>query len=54
LTYGIKTDQPKQLIQQIKELLDMPDLKAEWAKRRTHMLSKSIDFSRFMTALIEK
>ena len=54
LTYGIKTDHPDLLIQKTKELLEIPNLKEEWAKRRTYMLTKNINFAEFMTSLIEK
>lgn len=54
LTFGIKTNHPNILIQKTKELLEIPDLKEEWSKRRTYMLSKSINFAEFMTSLIVK
>lgn len=54
LTFGIKTNHPDLLIQKTKELLEIPDLKEEWTKRRAYMLSKNINFAEFMTSLIEK
>ena len=54
LTYGIKTNQPEKLIQKVKDLLEIKDLKKEWANKREKMLAKSIDFAEFMTSLIEK
>lgn len=54
LTYGIKTTEPEKLISKVKELVETPDLKTEWHVRRQKMLTKSIDFSEFMTTLLEK
>ena len=54
LTYGIKTVYPEKLVSKTKELAETPDLKVEWAARRKSMLSKTIDFSEFMTALLEE
>jgi len=54
LTYGIKTTEPEKLISKVKELVETPDLKNEWHVRRQKMLTKSIDFSEFMTTLLEK
>lgn len=54
LTYGIRTNTPQKLISKVKELVEIPDLKNEWATRRKYMLTKSIDFSEFMIALLEK
>ncbi|MBI3518264.1 MAG: DUF354 domain-containing protein [Bacteroidetes bacterium] len=54
LTYGIKTTDPEKLISKVKELVETPDLKTEWNVRRQNMLAKSIDFSEFMTTLLEK
>lgn len=54
LTYGIKTSEGRQLVQKVKELLIVPDLKTEWAKRRNRMLTERIDFADFMISLIEK
>jgi predicted glycosyltransferase len=54
LTIGIKTNEPEMLIEKIKELLNMPDLKEVWVIRRKYMLDKSINFAELMTTLIEK
>ncbi len=54
LTYGIKTSKSHQLLIKVKELLELPDLKAEWTKRKDHMLTERIDFADFMSSLVEK
>jgi len=53
LTYGIKTSEPEKLYQKIEELLNTPDLKEEWKKRRQKMLSEKIDVTAFMVWFIE-
>jgi hypothetical protein len=53
LTYGIKTQYPEKLIQKVTELIEIPNLKSEWANRRNDMLNQSIDFAEFMTKLLE-
>jgi len=53
LTHGIKTTEPKKLYGKIKELLNTPNLKQEWQKRRRKMLSEKIDVSSFMVWFIE-
>ena len=52
LAYGIKTNEPDKLISQIIFLLNIPDLKQEFATRRDHMLENTIDVSEFMTWFI--
>ena len=53
LTYGIKTDQPDQLLNKIRELLANDNLKTEWQKKRKIMLEDMIDVTAFMVWLIE-
>ena len=53
LTYGIKTSEPEKLLQKIDELLEIPNLKEEWQKRRIKMLSEKIDITAFMVWFIE-
>ncbi|MDX2173142.1 MAG: DUF354 domain-containing protein [Bacteroidota bacterium] len=54
LTYGIKTKYPEKLVQKVFELIEISNLKSEWANRRNYMLTQSIDFAEFMTKLLEK
>ncbi len=54
LTYGIKTTDPEKLISKTKELVETENLKKNWAIKREHMLTKTIDFADFMTKLIDK
>jgi len=54
LTYGIKTNQPEKLLEKVKQLLQKPNIKQDWQKKREKMLSERIDFADFMTKLIEK
>ena len=53
LTYGFLPDRAGEMFQKIVELLSMPNLKAEWQRRRQKMLSEKIDYSRFLTWFIE-
>lgn len=53
LTYGIKTSEPQRLISVTKELLALPNMKAEWDMRKKHMLTKNIDLAQYMIQLIE-
>jgi len=53
LTYGFKTDKPDAMFAKIKELVETPNLKQEWAKRRAKMLTERIDFAQWMTNLVE-
>ena len=54
LTFGIRTNKPDLLIEKVKELIETPNLKKEWAKRREQMLKECIDMAQFMTKLIEE
>jgi predicted glycosyltransferase len=53
LTYGIKTPEPQQLIEKIKELLSIPYLQDEFQRRRKKMLSEKIDVTSFIVWFIE-
>lgn len=53
LTYGIKTTEPDKLYQKVVELLNIPNVKEEWQKRRQKMLSEKIDVTSFMVWLLE-
>lgn len=53
LGFGIKTSDEEKLIPTIKMLLDTPELKQEWQKRRGKMLQEKIDVADFFTNLIE-
>jgi uncharacterized protein len=53
LTYGVPTDQPELLLKKIDELLAMPNLKAEWERRRQKMLADKIDVTAFMVWFLE-
>lgn len=43
LTYGIVPDNDGAIIDKVEELLALPDLKAEWDRRRKTMLSEMVD-----------
>lgn len=53
LTYGIKTSESEILLEKIDELLNIPNIKAEWQKRRMKMFSEKIDVTAFMVWFIE-
>lgn len=53
LTYGILPEQTVALFTKIEELLSIPDLKAEWQRRRLSMLNDKIDVTAFFIWLIE-
>ncbi|MBP7166572.1 MAG: DUF354 domain-containing protein [Bacteroidia bacterium] len=53
LTYGIPTDQPGKLLEKLKELVSIPQLKATWEARRKSMLEQTIDPTRFMVWFFE-
>lgn len=53
LTYGFRPEHSEDMFRKIEELLSMPDLKAEWQRRRQKMLSEKIDYSKFLTWFIE-
>ncbi|GAJ15763.1 unnamed protein product [marine sediment metagenome] len=45
--------EPDKAIQKATELLQQPDLKKQWAKKRQRLLSDKIDVTQFMVDLIE-
>jgi uncharacterized protein len=53
LTYGFLPEQTERMFAKIDELLSMPDLKAEWQRRRLKMLEDKIDVTAFFIWLIE-
>jgi len=53
LTFGIPTSKPNDLIDKIKELLDMPDRRDVFQARRQKMLADKIDVTAFMVWFIE-
>lgn len=53
LTYGFKPNQFNLMMKKIEELLEMPNLKADWQLRRQKMLAEKIDVTAFMVWLIE-
>jgi uncharacterized protein len=53
LGFGIRPDQPEQLMAKITELLSMEDLSAKFEQRRQKMLNEKINLADFMTWLIE-
>ena len=53
LTFGVKTNNADKLYDKIRQLVALPNLKAEWQNRRRKMLSEKIDVAAFMTWLIE-
>jgi predicted glycosyltransferase len=54
LTAGIKPGNPGMLNQTLERMLSIPDLRAEFQKRRKKMLEDKIDVSRFFIWLIEE
>ncbi len=53
LGFGFKTDHAGEMLDKIKELLQMKNIKQEWNNRRENMLSEKIDVAKFMTWFIE-
>ena len=56
LGFGIKASEEgsaDKMYKTVEELLSMPDLKAEWQRRRQKMLSEKIDYAQFLTWFIE-
>ena len=54
LTYGIKSSEPRQLLEKIEYLLEYENLQVEWKKRRGKMLSDVINLNKFMLWLIDE
>ncbi|HCI55023.1 MAG TPA: DUF354 domain-containing protein [Bacteroidales bacterium] len=53
LTFAFQTEEFNKMIKKIMELLNMPDLKQEWHKRRDIMLQEKIDVTAFWLWFIE-
>lgn len=53
LTYGFPTTAPEKLFEKISEFLELPDLAAEFEKRRLKMLQEKINVTAFMVWFIE-
>lgn len=53
LTFGIRTSEPENLQRKVHELLDYPNLHAEFQSRRQIMLADKIDVTAFFTWFIE-
>ena len=53
LTYGIKTADTDALRKKVDELLTLPDIRAEFQRRRERMLDDKIDVTAFLTWFIE-
>ncbi len=53
LTYGFLPSHSDAMFAKIEELLAMPNLKEEWAKRRAKMLAEKIDTTEFFVSFIE-
>jgi predicted glycosyltransferase len=52
LTFGFLPDQSEAMFAKIEELLSLPDLKADWQKRRLSLLQDKIDVTAFFVWLI--
>ena len=53
LTFGIHTSNIENLYEKVEELLNIPNLKLQWQKRRQKMLSEKINVTTFMSWVIE-
>ena len=53
LCYAFLPEQEEAFFAKIEELLAMPDLKAEWQRRRQILLADKIDVTQFLTSFIE-
>ena len=54
LGFGIKTNEVEQLYSVVSELVAMPNRKEIFQERRQKMLSKKIDYAKFLTWFIEE
>jgi len=54
LGYGIKTNDPEKLLNQVIQLSKMQNLSEVFQKRRKKMLSEKIDYAKFLTWFIDK
>ncbi len=53
IIYSFLPDDEEAMISKISEILDMPDVKLEWARRRDKMLIEKIDVTPWMVNLVE-
>ena len=53
LTYGFRPENSNAMFAKIEELIEIPDLKMEWQRRRRKMLTDKIDVTAFQTWFIE-
>jgi hypothetical protein len=53
LGFGFKTNQTQEMLNKVKELLNMPDIKDVFQKRRQKMLADKIDVTAFMVWFVE-
>lgn len=53
LGFGILTKDREKLFEKVEELMNVPDLKTEWKKRKENMLDKTIDLSDLQIWLYE-
>jgi predicted glycosyltransferase len=53
LVYSFLPDDEEAMISKISEILEIPDMKSEWANRRDKMLSEKIDLTPWMVDLVE-
>ena len=53
LGFGFKTDQADEMLDKLKELLQMKNIKQEWRKRRQKMLLDKIDVTAFLVWFVE-
>lgn len=54
LTYGFRTGNTAPLLEKLKELLSMPNLKSKWQERREKMLSEKVNFAKWMIDFLRK
>ncbi len=54
LTYAYKPEEFDQLLERIKSLINMTDLKSVWEEKRKKMLQDKIDVTQFMVWLVEE
>ena len=53
LGYGIKSNEVERLYEVVEELINLPNRKEIYSKRRLKMLSEKIDYAKFLTWFIE-
>lgn len=52
LGYGIETKYPEKVIEKANEIINMPNTKEEWRKRKDRIFSEKVDVTAFYTNLI--